>query len=99
MAGMKDFFLQDKTSVGLVTALGSIVVVSLLVWLVLSLLGLPIAPNFRWFVLGFVPAVIIYRFYVKAKVYPTVAKIQIITIFVLFVLFMFLLQKVAAIQL
>lgn len=96
---MKEYFKQDKTTVGLVTALGSIVVVGLLVWLTLTLLGLPVGPNFRWLALGFVPAVIIYRFYVKAKEYPQVAKTQIIVIFVCFVLFLFFLQRTAAIQL
>ena len=89
---MKRFFTQNTPLVGLVAGVGSLLLTALLLTAGLSLAGEPIAAHFSWYAGCFIPPLLIMRYYVKLQL-TTVVKTIIVTIFVLFIPYMFFMFK------
>ena len=87
---MKTFLYQDRSSVGVLLALGSIALVAVVVGVVLALVGLPLLENVRWFGLAFIVPILWLRHYVKKGGFPHVVKAMIVCLFVTFIAFMWL---------
>lgn len=78
---------------GVVVTLGSEAIVALLLWLGLTISGLSPMEHLRWFGGCFIPPVLLLRHYAKKKDCPVVTKTIIITLFITFLAFMFLIRK------
>ena len=90
---MKKLLHTDSIATGIVATLFLEIVSAAIVWLVLVLLHLPLAENARWFVICFVPPLLLLRYYAKIKDYPTTLKSVITTFFITFVIFMWFMLK------
>lgn len=90
---MDSFFKTDKPLTGIVLALGSEIAVAVLLWIGLAIAGIGATEHLRWFGGCFIPPVLLLRYYAKKKEYSTVTKTIIITVFVTFLLFMFLIRN------
>ena len=90
---MKDFFRRNSVVLGVVVTLGSEAIVALLLWLGLTIAGISPMEHIRWFGGCFIPPVLLLRHYAKKKEYPVVTKTIIITLFITFLAFMFLIRK------
>ena len=90
---MKKLLYQDSITLGIIATLLSELLCAALVWAVIALLRQPIAECARWFVVAFVPPLLLLRHYAKVKDYPTTLKAVITTFFVTFVVFMWLMLK------
>ena len=90
---MKKLLHTDSIATGIVATLILEIVSAAIVWLVLVLLHLPLAENARWFVICFVPPLLLLRYYAKIKDYPTTLKSVITTFFITFVIFMWFMLK------
>ena len=90
---MKKLLHTDSIAIGIVATLFLEIVSAAIVWLVLVLLHLPLAENARWFVICFVPPLLLLRYYAKIKDYPTTLKSVITTFFITFVIFMWFMLK------
>ena len=88
---MKHFFTQDTPLVGLVAGLGSLLLTALLITALTFHLS-PLTSHLTWFAGSFIPPLLIMRYYVKLQK-STVVKTIIVTLFVTFIAFMFLLLK------
>ena len=86
---IKDFFHQDKISVGIIAALGSELIGVGIMMAVMLIAKLSIMEHLQWFAVAFIPTLLVMRYYMKAKVYLTTTKTVIVTIFVTFVAYMF----------
>ena len=78
---------------GIIITLGSEVAVALLLWIGLAVAGVDVKEHLRWFGACFIPPVLLLRHYVKQKSSPAMTKTIIITLFVTFVLYMFLMIR------
>lgn len=96
---MKGFFKQDSVFLGLLLTLGSELLTAALLWAGLYIAGEPIETHMRWFAVSFVIPIFILRYFARKKSHPVVTKTIIISIFVSFVAFMFLLFKTNSISL
>ncbi len=87
--------ILEKNSfiLGCIAVLASEVLCAILVWLILLIVGLPIAEHLRWFAAAFVPPILLLRHYAKEKEYPDTLKSVIVTFFITFIAFMFFLLK------
>lgn len=90
---MNDFFNQNKPLTGIIITLVSEVAVVVLLLLGLTIAGVSPAEHLRWFGACFIPPVLFLRHYAKKKDCPIVTKTIIITLFITFILFMFLIRK------
>ncbi|MBO4599432.1 MAG: hypothetical protein J5641_01705 [Bacteroidales bacterium] len=90
---MKKLLHNDSIATGIVATLIGELLCAALVWIVLTVLRVPIAENVRWFVIAFVPPVLLLRYYAKERDYPTTLKAVITTFFVTFVAFMWFMLK------
>ena len=90
---MKKLLHQDSIALGIVATLLSELLCAAIVWVVIALLQIPITENARWFVIAFVPPLLLLRYYAKIQDYPTTLKAVITTFFVTFVIFMWVLLK------
>ena len=88
---MKHFFTQDTPLVGLVAGLGSLLLTALLIAMLNSQLS-ALNSHLSWYAGSFIPPLLIMRYYVKLQK-STVVKTIIVTLFVTFIAFMFLLLK------
>ena len=88
-----DFFKHDKPMTGIVVTLGSEVAVIVLLWIGLTVAGITPSEHLRWFGACFIPPILLLRYYAKKKDCPTVTKTIIITLFVTFIVFMFLVRN------
>lgn len=90
---MKKLLHQDSIALGIVATLLSELLCAAIVWVVIALLQIPITENAQWFVIAFVPPLLLLRYYAKIQDYPTTLKAVITTFFVTFVIFMWFLLK------
>ena len=90
---MKKLLHTNSVAIGIVATLILEILSAAIVWLVLVLLHQPIAENARWFVICFVPPLMLLRYYAKIKDYPTTLKSVITAFFVTFVIFMWVMLK------
>lgn len=90
---MKKLLDRNSTPFGVLLTLGSEVVTASILWLVLLLVGSPIVEQLRWFVIAYVPAILLLRYFAKDKNCPDTLKSMIVTLFVTFVAFMWFLLK------
>lgn len=90
---MNGFFKQDRILTGIVLAVGSELAVVLLLWIALLIAGVAPGDYLRWFGACFIPPVLILRHYAKNKDYPTVTKTIIITLFITFLAFMYMVRN------
>lgn len=90
---MKKLLNHNSVAAGIIAALGSEVLCAALLWGVLLIAGLPAEEHLRWFAVAFVPPVLLLRYYAKQKEYPTTLKTILVTFFVTFVAFAWLLLK------
>ena len=90
---MKKLLHQDSITLGIIATLLSELLCAVLVWAVIALLRQPIAECARWFVVAFVPPLLLLRHYAKVKDYPITLKTVITTFFITFVVFMWLMLK------
>jgi hypothetical protein len=90
---MKKLLHTNSVAIGIVATLILEILSAAIVWLVLVLLHQPIAENARWFVICFVPPLLLLRYYAKIKDYPTTLKSVITAFFVTFVIFMWVMLK------
>ena len=86
----RQFFLQDKTSVGIIVGIGAMAVTALLLTAGLLVVGEPIMAHLRWYGGIFIPLVFIIRYYVKQQL-SLVTKTLFIIFFLFFIAFMILL--------
>jgi hypothetical protein len=80
----RQFFHQDKASVGLLVGLGSMAITALLLTVGLLVAKEPINAHIRWYGAIFIPLILLIRYYVKQRL-SVVTK----TLFVVFFLFFF----------
>ncbi|MCF0212150.1 MAG: hypothetical protein HUK17_04575 [Bacteroidales bacterium] len=85
---MQNPFREDCLITGLLVGLGSELLTALLLWVGLKVAGESAADHIRWFGGCFIPIVLILRWYVKQKAYPTVVKVLLVTLFFSFVGFL-----------
>lgn len=85
---IRRFFLQDKISVGITAILFSELLCAIVIWVVLTLLGMAPFANYNYWVLVFVPALLVMRYYMKQRNYLTTTKSAIVTLFVTFLAYM-----------
>lgn len=95
---MKHFLQQDTIAVGLVTGLGSIAVLALLLTAGLMIAGEPPTAHLTWYAGCFVAPLLIMRYYIKQQ-HITVVKTIIVSLFITFIAFMFLLFKTHSLNL
>lgn len=95
---MKHFFSQDTPFVGLATGLGVLIVTALLLTAGLLLAGESVTAHISWYAGCFIPPLLIMRYYVKLQK-STVVKTIIVTLFITFIAFMFLLFKTHSLNL
>ena len=88
---LKRFFIQDTPLVGLVAGLGSLIVTAMLITGILLVTG-NVSTLLSIYAGSFVPPLLIMRYYVKLQL-STVVKTIIVTLFITFIAFMFLLFK------
>lgn len=86
----KQFFHQDKISVGLIVGLGSMAITALLLTVGLFIAKEPIDIHLRWYGAIFIPLLFLIRYYVKQQL-PSVTKTLFILFFLFFIAFMVLL--------
>lgn len=89
----KQYFQQDKPSVGVVAVLLSELLPILLLWIALLLFGESPADHIRWFAGAALPALLVVRAYAKHKACPSATKGAIVAFFITFLLFMLFLLK------
>lgn len=90
---LSDFLKQDKPVTGIVVTIASEVIVAALLWVGLLIAGINPLEHLRWFGTCFIPSILFLRYYAKKKEQPTVTKTIIITFFVTFLVFMFLVRN------
>lgn len=86
-------FNTDKISTGVMLTLGLEALSALLLWAVLAILGEPMGGHIRLMAVCFVAPILLLRFYAKKKGNPAVTKSIIVTLFLTFVVFMFVVIK------
>jgi hypothetical protein len=86
----RQFFHQDKVSVGLTVGLGSMAITALLLTAGLLLAGEPVNAHLRWYGAIFIPTILLIRYYVKQRL-SVVTKTLFIVFFLFFIAFMILL--------
>ena len=87
---MKKLLHQDSVALG--TLVSELLCVAL-IWIVITIIRVPITENARWFAIAFVPPLLLLRYYAKIQDYPTTLKAVITTFFVTFVVFMWVMLK------
>ena len=90
---LKQYFQQDKATVGVVAVLLSELLPALLLWAVLTILGESPAGHIRWFAGAALPALLVVRAYAKHKECLSATKGAIVTLFATFLIFMLFLLK------
>lgn len=85
------YFHQDNIAVGIVATLGSGLVAAGLLWVGLVVAHEEAVAHLRWFAGAFIPMILVVRRYARLKEYPTTTKTAIITFFVSFIAYMFVL--------
>ena len=90
---IKQYFLQDKATVGVVAVLLSELLPALLLWATLMIFGESPANHIRWFAGVALPALLVVRAYAKHKECLSATKSAIVTLFVTFLIFMLFLLK------
>lgn len=95
---LKDFFNKNTVIVGLVTGLGSLLLTALLLSAGLLIAGESFLAHLSWYAGCFIPPLLIMRYYVKLQHSITI-KTMMTTIFVTFIVFMFLLFKTHSLNL
>lgn len=86
----RQFFHQDKISVGLLVGLGSMAITALLLTVGLLVAEEPINAHMRWYGAIFIPPILLIRYYVKQRL-SLVTKTLFIVFFLFFIAFMILL--------
>ncbi len=86
----RQFFHQDKISVGLLVGLGSMAITALLLTVGLLVAEEPINAHMRWYGAIFIPPILLIRYYVKQRL-SVVTKTLFIVFFLFFIAFMILL--------
>ena len=84
---MKKLLNTDSYLVGAIATLVSELLCAGLLWIVLLATGTPLADHVRWFVIAFVPPVLLLRYY------PATLRATITTFFITIVIFMWFLIK------
>ncbi|MBQ9418429.1 MAG: hypothetical protein IJU19_07630 [Bacteroidales bacterium] len=95
---MKQYFTQDKSSVGIAVGLGIEAVYALLLTAVLLIVGESPAEHVRWYGGGFILLILVLRYYAKGQAHLKVVKSIIVVLFVSFVVFIFALYKLRLLQ-
>jgi hypothetical protein len=93
----KRFFTQDTPLVGLVAGLGSILATAALITVAMLIAG-DTSTHLSLYAGCFVPPLLIMRYYVKQQ-HITVVKTIIVSLFITFIAFMFLLFKTHSLNL
>lgn len=86
----RQFFHQDKASVGLLVGLGSMAITALLLTVCLLVAKEPINAHIRWYGAIFIPLILLIRYYVKQRL-SVVTKTLFVVFFLFFIAFMILL--------
>ncbi len=86
----RQFFHQDKVSVGLLAGLGSMAITALLLTVGLLVAKEPINAHIRWYGAIFIPLILLIRYYVKQRL-SVVTKTLFVVFFLFFIAFMILL--------
>ncbi len=86
----RQFFHQDKASVGLLVGLGSMAITALLLTIGLLVAKEPINAHIRWYGAIFIPLILLIRYYVKQRL-SVVTKTLFVVFFLFFIAFMILL--------
>ena len=90
---MKELLHKDSITLGIVATFLSELLCAAIVWIVITILQVPLTENARWFAVAFVPPQLLLRYYAKIKDFPTTLKTVISTFFVTFVVFMWFMLK------
>lgn len=90
---LKQYFQQDKASVGVLAVLLSELLPALLLWIVLIAIGQNPADHIRWFAGAALPALLVVRAYAKHKESLSATKGAIVALFITFLFFMIFLLK------
>lgn len=90
---IKQFLLHDTPSRGAIAVLLSELLAALLVSALILVLHFTFLDHARWFVLCFLPALFVTRFYMKQKTHLRATKGAIVALFVTFLAFMAFLFK------
>lgn len=96
---MKKYFSQDTVPVGIVAGIGSEMMVTLLLTVVLLAIGEPVADHLRWYGSAFIPLILVLRQYAKSQQHPKVVKTLIVVFFITFLAYIFLLFHTHTLQL
>lgn len=95
---IKQFFGQDRCAVGAIAVVGIEALSALVEWVVLMLLGMEPLANINYWVLVFVPALLVLRHYMKQRTSLKTTKGAIVALFVTFLAYMALFIKQANIN-
>lgn len=84
---------RNTIATGIIATLLSEVLCALLIFLILLIPVVGLAGHERWFAAAFVPPLLLVRHYAKAEQYPLALKSSITTLFISFVVFMWVMLK------
>lgn len=85
---MKTFFKQNTVYVGILAEVLSVVVPAVLLFVVLTALGIPPLSRIRWFAGVFIPGILVVRAYARKKDFPKATKASAVTFFFCFIAFL-----------
>lgn len=94
---IKEFFAQDKVSVGLVAGLGAELGFCIVLTVVLVAIGLPIESHLRWYGGMFIPLILVLHRYMKRRSQLQVTRTLIVLLFVTFLAYMVYMLKTGTI--
>lgn len=88
---LKEFFLKDSIATGLLTGLGSLLLMALLLTAGILIANEPVDAHLSWYAGCFIPPLLIMRFYIKLQKTVTVKTIMVLLFvtFIPFILFLF----------
>jgi len=79
------FFQQNKVLVGVIAELLSLLLTAALLWVGLTLFGIPPLSRLRWFAGVFIPGILVVRAYARRKDYPKATKASVVTFALCFI--------------
>lgn len=90
---MKKLLNRNSIPFGILATLLSEILCAALVWLVILIIHSTAAEHARWFAAAFVAPLLLLRYYAKTKEYPDTLKAAIVTFFITFVAYMWVMMK------
>lgn len=93
MRKLQSLLQHDSWTTGIVAVIATELPVALMVWVVLTVIGQPLAGNLRWLAIAFIAPALLLRRMAKRQQLPAATKGAIVTLFLTFLTFILLYLK------